>query len=61
MRRSHNNLINCLKEAGIQPSSFAYFLMRYIEQKQKTKSTISILLTAQLKAQAELILYHMTH
>lgn len=60
-RTNQSQLIKCLIEAGIQPSSFAYFLMQYVKKKPSKRTTLSILLDAQLKSQAKIILYHMTH
>lgn len=56
-----NHLKDLLQELGIQPSSFAYFLMQYRKQQPQNGSAISGLLDAQLKGQAKLILYHLTH
>lgn len=61
MRSSHNNLIECLKGTGIQPGSFAYFLSQYVKKKPlQNRSALSYLLSEQMKAQAELIHYHLT-
>jgi hypothetical protein len=61
MRSPQNQLIKCLKDTGIQPSSFAYFLTRFIAKKPaKIKLKLTSLLTAQMKAQAELIRHHLT-
>jgi hypothetical protein len=63
MRSSHNNsvlLIQCLREAGIQPSAFAFFLIRFSKSKpQKRFSPLALLLFKQLQSQAELIEYHL--
>lgn len=49
------SLDRCLREAGIQPSAFAYFLTEYVKKKKASKKTLSILLTDHLKAQADVI------
>lgn len=61
MPTNPNLLIQCLKEAGIRPVSFAYFLREFIKRKRSKKKTASALLTESLKAQAELIIYHLEH
>lgn len=54
-------LKQCLVEAGIKPSSFAYFLSCYVKQNPSyNKTALSILLSAQLQKEAELIHYHLT-
>jgi hypothetical protein len=61
MRSSHNNpLTDFLISNGIRPSSFAHFLSCYIKQKPSAKRTaLSVLLTDQLREQAEIIAYHL--
>jgi hypothetical protein len=59
MLKNSNLLIRCLKEAGIRPVSFAYFLREFIKKKNSRKKTAAVLLTASLQAEAELILYHL--
>jgi hypothetical protein len=61
-RRSHNQLIQFLKDSGIRPSSFAFFLAEYVKKHPSAnKSALSFLVAAQLKEQAEIIMYHLNH
>lgn len=61
-KEEHHSLINYLIRTGIQPGSFAHFLKEYInEEPVKLKSTLAELLTAQLKAEAALIIYYLEH
>jgi hypothetical protein len=56
----HHSFLDYLVRAGIKPTSFAYFLSQYIKRKPaKKKSVLSMLLSQELKAQAELIVYHL--
>lgn len=58
----HHSLAEYLIRSGIQPGSFAYFLSQYIKKNpSKTKSVLSHLLSEQLKAQAQLIVYSLKH
>ena len=58
----HHSLINYLLRHGIRPTSFAYFLKEFISKEPaKVKSELSELLSQQLKAQAELIIYNLNH
>ncbi len=59
---NHHTLVQYLKCHGIQPGPFAYFLSQYIKRKPEAKrSVLSVLLSAQLQAQAELIAYHLAN
>lgn len=52
----------CLKEAGINPLHFAYFLSQFIKsQPTRKREVLSVLLSKTLVAQAELITYHLNH
>jgi hypothetical protein len=54
------NLLNqCLKEAGIRPVAFSYFLSEFIKREESDRKPGAVLLTKSLKAQAELIIYHL--
>lgn len=60
MQNSTRSLIYFLRHAGIRPASFVFFLLMFMKRKpQKGKSKLSKLLTLQLKAQAELIVYYL--
>jgi hypothetical protein len=51
MRRSHNNLAQCLKGAGVNPKSFAEFLSLSIKIHKRTKAARTLkeeMLEAQL-------------
>lgn len=57
--KSHR-LIQCLKENGIDPPHFAYFISQFIKTRPTRKrAEISLLLTKTMVAQAELIAYHL--
>lgn len=58
---SQTTLSKLLIESGIRPSAFAYFLTQFTEKNPEHKSDVQRLLTAQLKAQADLITYHLVH
>jgi hypothetical protein len=61
MHTTHNNpaLIKCLKDAGIQPISFAFFLVQFMKSKPKSRNPLNKLLIKQLQGQAELMHYHL--
>lgn len=60
MRSRTETLSRMLISSGIQPKSFAYFLIEFENRKpKKRQSERSRLLTNELKAQAELIRYHL--
>jgi hypothetical protein len=55
-----NPLNHFLSEKGIRPASFAFFLSRYIKTRPaKKRIALSLLLTEQLRQQAELIEFHL--
>ena len=55
-----NLLVEFLTSNGIRPSSFAYFLSKYVkEHPSENRSVLSVLLSAQLREQAEIIEYHL--
>jgi hypothetical protein len=57
---TQNPLIQFLTESGIRPASFAYFLSLYVkEHPSSNRSVLSILLSAQLREQADIIAYHL--
>jgi hypothetical protein len=56
--KPQTTLNRCLREAGIQPIAFAYFLTQFIKRKEPKKNRFQALLIGSLKAQAELIVYH---
>jgi hypothetical protein len=63
MRVDQKNLLTeFLTSNGIRPSSFAYWLSKYVkEHPSENRSVLSVLLSAQLREQAEIIEYHLRH
>lgn len=62
MRSSQNPnpLIQFLTDNGIRPASFAHFLSMYVKENPSSNRTVlSVLLSAQLREQAEIIAYHL--
>lgn len=57
-----NQLIIFLKNVGISPSAFAYFLSEYVRKHPAKKAPVlAFLLSSRLQSQAELIQHHLKH
>lgn len=57
--RQNITISEILIESGIRPSAFAFFLTQFAESNPAYKTEVERLLTEQLKAQSDLILYHL--